>query len=337
MTMIGALEVNGQPVLFGDFVLTNLRGERTRMTKKIVRVADNCAIAWTGILHVAEDVFSEIFRTFRAGPVAWPELQGVLTALPRRPSNVATTVIGWVIDEKPICFGWYSMAPGDIDYYDTTIVGNGSEAFPAWAKDGHIAVPGLTPELAAMGVYQELMQDERRKGPSNNDPWGFAYEFLVYNGRSFEYLSDVLFVTWVIELDENCSPLRWYTVGPIYRYKALPRFSEVMTLVAVDPSKSESYHNFISPPGDPTPESMSTRAREIVRDPYRLRAEYYGFCLMLVKDGVRCGATYLTAPESTPEHERPMRVVSIDGKDALQLNITQEFIEEVLRLCLSVQ
>jgi hypothetical protein len=40
-------------------------------------------------------------------------------------------------------------------------------------------MPGAKPEQAVLGLYEYLMQVELTKGPSNNEPWGYAYEFII--------------------------------------------------------------------------------------------------------------------------------------------------------------
>ena len=116
--------------------------------------------------------------------------------------------IGWIIGEEPRCFLWNSSYPCELFYGDPTFDGSGEEVLLLADKvqlhDSictHKTLGGAIDQI--LSWLSRLMLRESFLGPNHKESCGCAYEAMFYNGKASEYLTDVLFMNLVCELDEH--------------------------------------------------------------------------------------------------------------------------------------
>jgi hypothetical protein len=79
VTLIAGFHAFGTPVLIGDFLITS-GAERSGLRKKILLIADNFALAWTGHLIAANSVVESLQSSLDLNAVTCESVKAVLTA-----------------------------------------------------------------------------------------------------------------------------------------------------------------------------------------------------------------------------------------------------------------
>lgn len=168
MTLIAGFHSYGTRVLVGDFLITS-GGEVSGLRKKILLVADNFALAWTGHLVAADLVVKSLQADLDRDAVTLESVNAILTnpatASDLRPHQVQ--LICWVADGQGAhCFRWNSDYPHELFPGSPIYDGSGESFVQALAGMGphDSANPdGINPNRAvngALGVTAELMRSE---------------------------------------------------------------------------------------------------------------------------------------------------------------------------------
>ncbi len=344
MTLIGGFRPNNVPVLIGDFVLTS-RGKRAGLWKKIVRVADNCALSWTGSALVATEVFRDIYANLNSQRVAQSDLELFLNGY--KDGHFAAQeahFIGWIIDEEPRCFLWNSSYPCELFYGDPTFDGSGEEVL-SLADKVHQHDSMCTDKTLDGAIDQilswlsRLMLRESHLGPKHNESFGFAYEAMFYNGQMFEYLNDVFFMNLVCELDDNdmlahnirAKPT---LIEPTYKYLGCDAYS---VMLRIDISRKHNMVDFIFPPG------LSAEQDKALTEDFQkhwvnpqmhrtnLKSKFYCIFLNLLVGGTCIDPLIITTRGNMPAEHRYVDVISGEhGGEELLIQFPREILQTIL-------
>jgi hypothetical protein len=99
VTLIAGFHSYGTPVLIGDFLITN-NGEVSGLRKKLLLVAENFALAWTGHLVAANSVVTRLQTALGQDAPTLESVKAILTN-PETISGLGSfqvTLICWAFD-----------------------------------------------------------------------------------------------------------------------------------------------------------------------------------------------------------------------------------------------
>ena len=251
MTLIAGFHSFGTPVLIGDFLITS--GDRYELRKKVLLVADNFALAWTGNLVAANLVVKSLQADLDRDAVTLESVKGILTdPAASRLETLQVSLICWVADGQGAhCFRWRSDYPHDLFLGSPMYAGSGESFVQALAGEGlrdSASPEGTNPNLAVKGalhVTRELMWSEMFGPTTKPQGFSFAYEVLcLVDGQRFEYVNNVLYFAITCELDGSGKYLRGGFSGPVYKYEAHGNFTGVYVY---DPS-TRTQSRYVVPP-----------------------------------------------------------------------------------------
>lgn len=241
MTLIAAYKENEVPILLGDVLTTNAFKSEFHC-KKIIKISSNFVIAWTGMKSYAMDVLKSLMQQFQDKLVTMNEVEKFLLNFDISSflEDENLTLIGWVIDDKTYCFEWFSNLNKyeykEIYYLENErgfFAGSGSKFFEGLLQESEESTyesSTSNQELQALGkVLKEVCALTNAEYLAVDKSWrqgfGFGYEILFYNGKSFVYVDDILYFTLDIYTTEDWT-LSQYTVCPyFYRYKTFGNIS----------------------------------------------------------------------------------------------------------------
>ena len=327
MTLIAAFRANDVPVLIGDFLLTSI-GKPSGLMKKIVRLSDNCALAWTGHALVAEEVFRDIYSRFQSSSVTHTALKQLLTGYGEGHfATLEAHIIGWIIEDDASCFLWNSSYPGEFFYGERKFDGSGAAAIETRLGGGTgFVTPDTSLEhlkTSLVRLLSELHRQEIVLGPDYSESFGFAYELLIFNGTAFEYISDITYALSIIELDDRDKTLTRHLIDPLYKYTALPDYSEVIKYFT---TTSRVYVHMITQPGMKS-EAVEERKRTFRPPAPKCRSNFYCVSCNLISQGTPVPPLYLISEDSADEP----KFVAFEEPNGLRIWLPQEAIDMVLK------
>ena len=288
MTLIAAFRSNGIPALVGDLLVTAgaIHGSR----KKLLVVADNLAIAWTGHLIAAQIVCKALQGMSQNTTVSEDNLRALLTAFhPGDFASLQVTIVGWLIEPKrQLCFRWRSDYPSEVFYGDPMTDGSGSRL-----ADQYIGTRGLVGDppteqphhvavSRALQVVAELMRDEMHGRPNTSSGFGYAYELVVLNAAGrFDYVDDVLYFGLCHQLTEAGRYVSSALFGPILK---IEHREGLAVLYQFDPTTREETRDLITGPGFRRPELEEKIMLEICAKAKAFPLDSAYFCQLLQFD-----------------------------------------------------
>ncbi len=224
MTLIAGFRSFGTPTLIGDFLITT--GDAVAgLRKKVLIVADNFALAWTGHLLAADSVVKSLQSYLDLDAVQIEAVRAILTN--RTTSDLGTlhvSLICWVIDNQgDHCFRWNSQDPNKVRWgapiYDGSgesfveaLVGGGlRDSFKPTSIDPDRTVDG------ALDVTTKLMVSEMLGPSTHPHGFGFAYEIIQGKSHRFEYVDNILYFAVTHELDDTGKHFSSHFAGSIYK------------------------------------------------------------------------------------------------------------------------
>ncbi len=331
MTLIAGFHSFDTPVLIGDFLTTSTLGT-SGLRKKILRIADNFALAWTGHLVAADLVIRFIERSLDLNSVTFASVEAVLTdgAALSEFSGLQVRLVCWVIDsEGQHCFRWNSLYPHRLFSGAPTYDGSGE----LWA----LALAGVNglryssppdtvvPDQAirgALGITTNLL-DSEMWGPSTRAlGFGFGYEILQWvNGTRFEYIDNALYIPLTFELDDQGHFLKREFGSSFYKYEAHDNCS---VLYIYDPIAHKQDRHVITPPGRHSEQIADELCQRIVKPtPYPFESDYYCISIRLK------GLAFVTPPSlffiiARDESQRPGAPCRIDPSKADEIWISYD-------------
>ncbi len=225
--------------------------------RKTVKLADNCALAWSGDQIAAECVYKDIKGHFCSDkrPFTKKSLEDFLTTQYQHEEStrLRAVFIGWIVDEEPSCFLWRTDYPGELFYGEYKSEGTGakyideflthSETHLKWSESCHTLADNIGHLLSCLSF---LMQLEIGEAVDISRTFGVAYEALYFNGRSFEYLTDVTYCSARVFLDDSGTFVRLEVSEPICQYRGNSSFA---VIIRMWPSTREGRWDMILPPG----------------------------------------------------------------------------------------
>ena len=338
MTLIAGFHSYGTPVLIGDFLLSTA-GTPSGVRKKILRIADNFVLGWTGALVAAQSVITSLELHLDIDKVTLNSVKTVLT-------NSATSNLGlglevmlvcWVIDQNGHhCFLWNSLYPSELFLGDPQFAGSG-ESFVA----AYVGAEGLKefapsgsappdPTSGALSVVTELMKAEL-VGPSTRPMgFGFAYEILqLKEGSRFEYVDDILYLSLTCTLDQSGQYQAARITGPVYKYEA---DGNLATVFIYDPASRKIDVHAVTPPGGTVPEQITSRLTQRYCDPqfsFPFQSRYYYFVLQFEILGA--SDQNMACVLSTSGKEDSCCAINASHKNTIEITISREMCEQVYR------
>lgn len=296
MTLIAGFHSFGTPVLIGDF-LTTSSGDRYGLRKKVVLVADNCALAWTGHLVAANSVVTSLQAALGRDALTLESVKAILTdPTISRLGDLQVSLICWVADGQGAhCFRWNSAYPHELFPGSPIYDGSGWSSVQALVGVGlrDSATPeGTNPNRAVEGalhVSTELMRSEML-GPTNQPQgFGFAYEILcLVDGQRFEYLNNVLYFAITCELDGSGKYMRGGFFGSCYKYEAYGNFTGVYVY---DPSTRTQSRYVVPPVGLYSKQEEDDLLQRMAKPQYRpfpFDSDHYNVFVLLTAPNFLC-------------------------------------------------
>lgn len=200
MTLIAAYRPLGVPVLLGDFLITG--GEKFSTSKKIYRISKNFVVGWTGRKYQAATILRRLFEEFEDKVVTKEQVESYLVSLPEKEiRGDMLHIIGWIIDENPVCFLWNSLFHHKLFYEPYVASGSGSDEFirQFTQKTMQVGVESTTIKvkdaiLSTLMLTGNLYSDEMLERLNRKKGFGHGYEILYFDGNEFLFLDDVLFI-----------------------------------------------------------------------------------------------------------------------------------------------
>jgi hypothetical protein len=208
----------------GDFLLTtNDRVVGAR--KKIQRLRTNFAFGWTGLVSAALSIGQHLDTALGEDHVTEAALVSALRSFPAtNPREMGVKLIGWLIDDRELCFTWWSNSPERVSFPTECIEGTGAPLFKKLS--GMVMTPpDLEVPKRALGFASCLMSDEAGFWKNRKEGFGEAYEILCWRDGSFQYVSDVAYTFAQAEFDSLGRLLRTFPVPWAFQYLAVGEYA----------------------------------------------------------------------------------------------------------------
>lgn len=203
MTLIAAFEFVKLPVLVGDFQLTYRDGSLAGTRKKVCILSDNLALGWTGSLAFAELALDFLSREVNEQVVDKDLLTSLLCRLDEiAPEQGELKLIGWIVDQRHICFNWSSKLPFSVKFSNHAYAGSGeSVCLQVFGPSGP-NVDGVKLQNQAdidcflMSLIANLVREEKFSDADINKGlgFGFSFECILHDGVKFDYFSNLAFL-----------------------------------------------------------------------------------------------------------------------------------------------
>jgi hypothetical protein len=228
MTAIIGFQLEGQPVIFGDLLIsgpvTNVRlnlptvGEVSQvfgreavfapvsLTQKIAIIHDDFAVAWSGTVYLARTVIRELTERFSARAPTETELRQYLDKLPDEiAENVSLLVMVAVSPSRMYHAGFGAYEESNSTFGVFRTAGSGSHAVGGFLQTVQSFIENegrqMTPFAKAMGCALTMSgQLLAREIFANDNLWeyfGGGYEVLTRVDGRWKKLEDVLTVFWL--------------------------------------------------------------------------------------------------------------------------------------------
>ena len=190
MTLVAAYRTLGVPVLLGDFLITAASRKRVGLKKKVHRLQPNLVVGWTGHQIAAQLVLTALHGRFREERPTKHTLEQFLRSFPIADLGaLSVELVGWIYDDQPHCFRWWSDWPHEPFYGDHHLAGSGAGLMAKLIGDG--AAQGRVPEAIRDDAVEghaiketlwdasRLMADEVGQRQNQAAGYGYAYEVLA--------------------------------------------------------------------------------------------------------------------------------------------------------------
>jgi hypothetical protein len=228
VTLVAAYRSFGVPTIIGDTMIT--RGAACAARKKVVLIAENLAVAWTGHLIAAGVVIERLQRLAELGPIARQAFVDCLTSLDAASDlgqSLQVTLIGWFLDgEHELCFRWRSDYPIEVFFVDATLTdGSGdqhaSSVIPPNGFVGPFASPNVAPTLRAtesIAAVARLMQAELHGWSNAHLGFGHLYDLaMVGPTGNFQYVDDILYWGVIYKMNRSGKLQRSTVLYPLIK------------------------------------------------------------------------------------------------------------------------
>jgi hypothetical protein len=229
MTMIAAFRINDVPVLMGDFLVSDkLRGvkhsyistmphlsqaqpepgrSRVRsLIKKIHKIGDRLVVGFTGRLNEGTDLMKELHKRYGTSKaIRYRDLQSFLSSQ-RFSGEKNMELIGWIWEERPLCFHWKEVNPELLNIVPSAYTGSGGKHFHDEIMRADFC--GISDQLKTAvekAIYisttkaGKVLMCELTGGRNITEhAYGFGAEAIYWDGAKFSYVENVVFAFWNI-------------------------------------------------------------------------------------------------------------------------------------------
>jgi hypothetical protein len=265
MTLVAAFKISGVPVLLGDFLLTDniarknhiflptaphlakraaTRGGRRicGLRKKIHKIGERLVVGFTGSLHPGAVLIRRLHKRFGRCEITIPDLKQFL-AKEQFPRKSETELIGWVWENRTLCFHWRGKAPEQFSIVNSIFTGSGARHFQNEVM--HTDQKGLSEEIQTavdkavyVGTCQagKVLLQELIHARNIDHAYGFGAEIIVWDGGRFRYVENIAYGFWnILVRQDNSLQVAFSNVAAVYR-----NFDEysVMQITHLGPKKN---------------------------------------------------------------------------------------------------
>lgn len=334
MTLIAGFRSFDTPVLIGDFLITDGNAV-SGLRKKVLLVADNFALAWTGHLLAADSVVKSLQSSLDLAAVTIESVRAILT-------NPATSDLGiphvslvcWVIDSQgQHCFRWNSNYPNELFLGVPMYDGSGGSFAEALAGTGlrDSSIPSSIhldrAVHGALGVTTNLMTSEMLGPSTQPHGFGFSYEIILANNHRFEYVDNILYFTVTHEIDSAGKYLRSHFTGSIYKYQSIENYSLINVY---DPTKNTHNVHIVSPVGKQSKETLNALLHSTERLDYcfPFSSQYYCVFVRFNAPGFESPPLVLIQGDHVPQNKG---IFEVTAKNELLLQVNPDMTEWMYR------
>jgi hypothetical protein len=268
MTLIAGFHSAGKPALMGDFMLSRsnvFSGTR----KKIRRISNNFAVAWTGSLVGANHVIKALQEALDPSRVTLDEVRAVLTNPELTNGLPEVVLIAWVVEStQQNCFRWRSDYPGEIfpglPLFDGSGDARAEQLMPQGVFNTLVsdAARNLSATDGVLYVSSNLMRHEIVGPSTKDDCFGVAYEVLLWDdsSRRFSYVDDIFYFAMFVDFSDAGEPLNGKLHPVRYKVKSEGEFTVVMR---IDFDKKRNEIHVIPPAGHDLSAEVEKLARRV--------------------------------------------------------------------------
>jgi len=338
VTLIAGFHSYGTPVLIGDFLTTSTGDRSNGLRKKVLLVADNCALAWTGDLVAANSVVTSLQTALGRDALTLESVKAILTdPVISHLGDFQVSLICWVADGQGAhCFRWNSAYPHELFPGSPIYDGSGWSFVQALVGEGlrdSASPDGTNPKGAvngALSVTTELMRSEML-GPTNQPQgFGFAYEILcLVDTQRFEYINNVLYFAITCELDGSGKYMRGGFFGSCYKYEAHGNFTAVYVY---DPS-TRIQSRYVIPPVGLYPkqeeDDLLRRMGQPQYHPFPFDSDHYNAFVLLKAPNFLCPPISMYFGKQAAQVHQ---IIDISKLNEISLKVPPDTVERMYRV-----
>lgn len=235
MTLIAGFLSYRSPFLVGDLLITGVN--RLSLRKKILIVADNFALAWTGDLLAAQSIVETLQASLDIGDITVESIKNVLIDPDTSDHGILqATIIGWVVDTTgQHCFRWNSSYPGELFFGNPLYDGSGTSF-----AEKHIGPQGINSDSdidsdshisSVLNFTTSLMRWEMLGPSTQSIGFGFCYEIIYFSKEAgFQYVDNILYLSVTLIFNDQGEYLDLELNGNVFKYNSEDNFSVVHML-----------------------------------------------------------------------------------------------------------
>jgi hypothetical protein len=225
MTLVAAFQHDSVPILLGDFLIS-APSDQFGTRKKIHLISTNLVVGWADDLWAAKPVLNDLSMRFHGSQVNRQELERFFKDYPTKDlGSLSVQIVGWLVDDEPLCFFWRSDYPLEIYYDQQHFVGSGAQTFKEMLSTRSFV--GSNRELKGVeaAIFLSLMKsssliaDEILFGLNRQQGFGFAFEIVYFDGLQFRFVDNILYSAADVFYDPISRQIhhRFYPVTVKYR------------------------------------------------------------------------------------------------------------------------
>ena len=327
MTLIAGFKAYSYPILIGDFVLS-VQDQRVGLKKKILRIAPNCSVAWTGRGSAAEQIFRVLRKQFTGGRIGKDELEKTLTAFKETDFEpFFVRLIGWLITEEHLCFSWRTDWPSQVFYGDPMYAGSGGSVIERFAgpREMHDAEnPNLTDlELAIDSCLSFTTHQMRLEMSADREQltFGHAYEILYFADSEFHYVDDILYFGLTVQVDEYGKIASTEFDNVVHKYRV---FGEYSVTERHEQGIGTQVH-VIEPPGaDGKGEAEQLASSLSANYQFSMASQFYCVFLRFLSPDYASPPIAIVQRANVPDEKR---LIYVDDEGALLFKAHEPFLK----------
>lgn len=235
MTLIAALELDGTPFIFGDLLISepNNQGPHaplptilntnallpreewwprvTRLERKIAKINEWLAVAWTGDRIMAKTVITELRRRYKAKRISSVQLSIFFKEMTSE-TTLNCTIMGWLIEkENLLSFEWNSN-DSQTNFGGNYAAGSGASSFEyqinnytkfVFQDENSSISREYSPPVMAVMICGNIVGREIHTGETIRALYGGGMEVLYINNNRFIPVEPITYTFWNASITNN--------------------------------------------------------------------------------------------------------------------------------------